>query len=311
MRFRSILILVVLIGLPVALHAQANRTWVSGVGDDANPCSRTAPCKTFAGAISKTANGGEIDTIDPGGFGAVTITKSMTIDGNGAMAGVLNSGTNGIVINATATDVVVLRNLNINGAASFGSNNPAGLTGIRILAAGQVIIENCVISMQTNGGISVNTTSGTVKVAINDTQVRRNTGEGIVVNPTGGTVFLTVHNTRVFGNTQSGVNIVGNTKASLDHCVFSNNGSTAGSHAGVLVQNSTASASIMSSDISNNQFGLWASGAGALIRIEDCVISGNVTDGIHVGAGAVNSWGSNYIEGNGGNQIPTGPLTPR
>src|SRR6202047_1046910 len=83
------------------MSAQASRTWVSGVGDDANPCSRTAPCKTFAGAISKTAVDGEIDALDPGGFGAVTITKSITIDGNG-WGSVLVSGTNGIVVGVTS-----------------------------------------------------------------------------------------------------------------------------------------------------------------------------------------------------------------
>jgi hypothetical protein len=93
----------------VSMHAQATRTWVSGVGDDANPCSRTAPCKTFAGAISKTAAAGQINVIDPGGFGTVTITKSIVIDGTPALAGVLASGTNGIVINAGASDIVTLR----------------------------------------------------------------------------------------------------------------------------------------------------------------------------------------------------------
>src|SRR2546429_9851013 len=97
-----------------AAHAQATRTWVSGVGDDVNPCSRTAPCKTFAGAISKTADPGEIDCIDPGGFGAVTITKSITIDGGGTFASVLSSGVNGIIINdSTNTKIVTLRNLSI------------------------------------------------------------------------------------------------------------------------------------------------------------------------------------------------------
>src|SRR6059036_2342289 len=82
-------------------QAQATRTWVSGVGDDVNPCSRTAPCKTFAGAISKTATGGEIDCLDPGGFGAVTITKSITIDGtHGAGFGsILASAVTGVIIN--------------------------------------------------------------------------------------------------------------------------------------------------------------------------------------------------------------------
>src|SRR5277367_509634 len=97
-------------------HAQATRTWVSGVGDDANPCSRTAPCKTWAGAISKTATGGEIDALDPGGFGALTIGKSITLDGGGGqVASVLVSGTNGIVINAPTGSVVTIRNLRING----------------------------------------------------------------------------------------------------------------------------------------------------------------------------------------------------
>src|SRR5438874_9527838 len=76
-------------------HAQATRTWVSGVGDDVNPCSRTAPCKTFSGAFSKTAAGGEIDTLDPAGFGTVTITKSITIDCTAGWGSLLASGVNG------------------------------------------------------------------------------------------------------------------------------------------------------------------------------------------------------------------------
>src|SRR5690242_3697373 len=106
-------------------QAQATRTWVSGVGDDANPCSRTAPCKTFAGAISKTASGGEINVLDPGGFGAVTITKSITISSEGFEAGVLVSGTNGIVISAGAGDIVILRGLDIEGLGT-------GLSGIKV-----------------------------------------------------------------------------------------------------------------------------------------------------------------------------------
>src|SRR6266567_4823465 len=88
-------------------QAQATRTWVSGVGDDANPCSRTAPCKTFAGAISKTATSGEINVLDPGGFGGVTITKAITIRSDHIEAGVLVSGTNGIVVNVASTDNVL------------------------------------------------------------------------------------------------------------------------------------------------------------------------------------------------------------
>src|SRR5260221_10160209 len=97
---------VVSLALATVAQAQATRTWVSGVGDDVNPCSRTAPCKTWAGAISKTAPGGEIDALDPGGFGSVTITKALTLDGGGSLASILASGFNGIIVNAANTDTV-------------------------------------------------------------------------------------------------------------------------------------------------------------------------------------------------------------
>src|SRR3954465_12358566 len=106
------------LAIPSSAFGQATRTWVSGVGNDANPCSRTAPCKTFAGAISKTAAGGEINCLDPGGFGAVTITKAMTIACEGVTAGVLAANVNGIIVNAGASDQVTLRGLDINGAGT-------------------------------------------------------------------------------------------------------------------------------------------------------------------------------------------------
>src|SRR5688500_10848454 len=118
-------------------HSQATRTWISGVGDDVNPCSRTAPCKTFAGAISKTAAGGEINCLDPGGFGAVTIVKAMTISCPYTEGGALAGG-NGIVINAAATDVVYIRGLDI-----FGVNPPTN--GIRFVAGGALHVEDSVI----------------------------------------------------------------------------------------------------------------------------------------------------------------------
>src|SRR5205807_8829261 len=106
-RFQSALVCAALVFGAATLHGQASRTWVSGVGDDVNPCSRTAPCKTFAGAISKTAEGGEIDALDPAGYGTVTITKAIVLDGGGGqVASVLVSGTNGIVVQAnSSTDV--------------------------------------------------------------------------------------------------------------------------------------------------------------------------------------------------------------
>ena len=130
--------------------AQATRTWVSGVGDDANPCSRTAPCKTFAGAISKTAEGGEISALDPGGFGAVTITKSITISGVGVNASILGAGSNGVIVNAGAGDVVTLKNIQINGAGT-------GFTGVKMLAGAALILDEVKIfgfdtAVETNAG---------------------------------------------------------------------------------------------------------------------------------------------------------------
>src|SRR5262249_47592150 len=79
---------------------QSQRVWVSGVGDDVNPCSRTAPCKTFAAALSKVAAGGEIDALDAGDYGVVTISKSVTIDGGGALASILNTALGGVTVDA-------------------------------------------------------------------------------------------------------------------------------------------------------------------------------------------------------------------
>src|SRR5579859_4818517 len=155
-------------------HAQASRTWVSGVGDDANPCSRTAPCKTFAGAISKTAAGGEIDALDPGGYGALTITKAITIDGGGGqVASVLVSGTNGIVVQAGPSDVVILRNLRFNGIGT-------GINGIRWLAGKALTVENCDIFGFTTNGIDIAKADGG-KAFVHNTVVQNVGGAGISV----------------------------------------------------------------------------------------------------------------------------------
>src|SRR6476661_3731935 len=157
--------------------AQASRTWVSGVGDDANPCSRTAPCKTFAGAISKTAAGGEIDALDPAGYGAVTITKGITIDGGGGqVASVLVSGTNGIVVAAGPSDVVILRNLRINGIGT-------GINGIRFLSGKALVVENCNIFGFTNNGIDI-ATAGGGQVFVTGTSSRNNGRAGLEIEST-------------------------------------------------------------------------------------------------------------------------------
>jgi hypothetical protein len=164
--------------------AQATRTWVSGVGDDVNPCSRTAPCKTFAGAISKTAAGGEISVLDPGGFGAVVITKSITLSGVGVNASILVSGTNGITINAGVGDVVTLRQIQINGLG-------AGLVGIRFLAGAALVVDRVNVFGFESG---IETNAGNTTVI--DSVITNNRGFG--VHGKGGT--LTVEGSTLASN---------------------------------------------------------------------------------------------------------------
>src|SRR6266849_4735182 len=163
-------------------HAQATRTWVSGVGDDANPCSRTAPCKTFAGAISKTAVGGEINVLDPGGFGAVTITKSITIKAEGVTAGVLVSGTNGIVIAGANTDRITLKGLDMNGLGT-------SLAGVKVLSAAQVTLLNDEI-YNFQDGVAVVPTSPATRTVILSSHIHDN-GVGVFNAPGNNAVVFT------------------------------------------------------------------------------------------------------------------------
>lgn len=182
--------------------AQATRTWVSGVGDDANPCSRTAPCKTFAGAISKTAAGGEISVLDPGGFGSVTITKSISIVADGDLGSILSSGTNGIVINAAATDVINLSGLEIHGASKGAV---PGLSGIKVVGAGRVNILDCFIHDFTTAGVEVVPTAVATKVAVDRTQIA-NVGVGVSVKSTGAVgAFASLTRSSVRGASTAGV----------------------------------------------------------------------------------------------------------
>ncbi|MFM5947751.1 MAG: right-handed parallel beta-helix repeat-containing protein [Novosphingobium sp.] len=180
--------------------AQATRTWVSGVGDDVNPCSRTAPCKTFAGAISKTAAGGEINTLDPGGFGAVTITKSITIRAESGVAGVLVSGTNGIVINAGSADRVVLDGLDMEGLGT-------GLSGVNVLNGRDVIVRNSSIRNFTVAGITVNSASK-VNLTVENTLISNNV-IGVQVISSGLNSTARIYDSLLVSNPTAGVFVSG------------------------------------------------------------------------------------------------------
>jgi hypothetical protein len=177
--------------------AQATRTWVSGVGDDANPCSRTAPCKTFAGAISKTLAGGEINVLDPGGFGALTITKAITIRSDHIEAGVLVSGTNGIVVTAGATDKVVLEGLDFDGVGT-------GLNGVNFTTGLAVYVLRCAIRNFTQNGINVTSNTPGARIFVKDSFIENNAG-GVNVQGNGTGNTAAIADTVIDGNTSFAV----------------------------------------------------------------------------------------------------------
>jgi hypothetical protein len=276
-------------------QAQASRTWVSGVGDDVNPCSRTAPCKTWAGAISKTAACGEIDALDPGGFGAVTITKSITLDGTGQMASILASLVTGITINAAATDVITIRGISINGFCN-------GINGINVLSAKTVNVEDCVIfRFNTGNGITVNDANG-ANLNVRNTVIRDNTLDGINTTSSAGNVNVSLDNVRLSGNA-NGLHARSGSRVTARHCVFSNNTTNGvfADAAGAALVN----VFIMDSQISlNGGAGVRAGNAGNLgvsgITIGQNLINRNVSNGALISTGGVvNTYGNNSILGNG------------
>jgi hypothetical protein len=251
-------------------QAQATRTWVSGVGDDANPCSRTAPCKTFAGAISKTAVGGEINVLDPGGFGAVTITKAITISSSSDEAGVLVSGTNGIIVQvANAGDNVILRGLDIEGLGT-------GINGVLVNTGGNVTVENCMIDHFTTSGIAFNTSVAGSQLHISNTIIRNtsngsNNAPAISVAPSAaGTV--TVDHTRIEHNNLGLIISTGNGAVSVTESIAANQ--TNG--AGFATTATGATLNLEHSLITHNTTGLSCV-AGSFVRVGNCAFFDNPT----------------------------------
>lgn len=280
--------------MATAASAQATRTWVSGVGDDANPCSRTAPCKTFAGAISKTAASGEINCLDPGGWGAVTITKSLTIDCDQFPGGILNSGSSGITVNAGATDIVTIRGLEINGAPITSP----GLNGIKFNTGGALIVEHVVIrgnnAASPNGAGILFAPSGASKLTVINTTISGN-GSGIKIQPVGasGSAIVSLRTTRAVNNAGNGltINTTGNTAAAgnqidIVDSQFDSNGGT-----GISVNQPASTAVVLvmvrASSISGNVNGIFTNGPQTIVRVGNSTIAHNVSVGVQAtGAGA-------------------------
>ncbi len=304
-------------------NAQATRTWVSGVGDDVNPCSRTAPCKTFAGAISKTAAGGEINCLDPGGFGAVTITKSLTISCPYTEGGVLAGG-NGITVNDSAsatpnTAVVFLRGLDI-----FGVNPPAN--GVRFISGAALFIEDSTIrrfNAANSFGISFQP-AASARIYLNNVTIADNgnaaTGGGIRIQPTGtGAARGVFRNVRVHNNANNGliVDTVGNTPSAttginlaIEHSSFTGNvngivlnGPTGTPNATVMLNHTVIH--------NNSSNGISATGPLARARVGNSTITGNGTGVFVTVSAVVNTYGTNKLDGNTADGAFTAPVLPQ
>lgn len=254
--------------------AQATRTWVSGVGNDVNPCSRTAPCKTWSGAMAQTAAGGEINALDPGGYGNVVITKSITLDGGGTLASILASLVNGVTVNAGPSDRITLRNLTING----GDGGTPGLNGVRFLAGAELHVENVVIENFTQVGIAA---VGPGNLHVSDTIIRNVDVAGIQVT-SAGTPRITIERSRV---TEVGVGIrLSGAQIALVH--------------DTSITDSTGP-------------GIWAEGA-AEVHLHDVVVAHGAlgvqaSDGAVVntaGLTAVGNAGAAFLAENGGEIVP-------
>ena len=266
--------------------AQATRTWVSGVGDDANPCSRTAPCKTLAGAISKTATKGVISILDPGGFGTLTITKSITIDGSMVPGGVLAAGTNGMLINtSSATDVVILRHIALDGAGT--GNTGVVVTGT--LAA--LHIENCRISNFSQRAIDFRpANAGSAVVSVTNSEFVNNVKAALFVSGSGTRAMV---DSSHFSANGSSVRAAGGSRVAVRASTMN------GGINGAVLAEGGSLVSVAYSTVAAGVWGLVANSGGTVIASGTDIIA-NTNGGLGGdGSGALLSGGGNRLAANG------------
>jgi hypothetical protein len=279
----------------VPANAQATRTWVSGTGNDANACTRSAPCATFSTALSKTVAGGEIDCVDAGGFGTFTINKSITIDCGGAVGSILANGVTGITVNAGANDKIVLRNLNIQGLG-------AGTNGIRFTAGFHLTVDNVTITGFTSRGIDVDK-GASANVYVRDTRIA-NVATGIRLFTGLGGVNAQIDNVRIDNASASGLEVA--------------SGSTIASISNSVITNATGSGLLMSgggfinasrTTIAKSGIGVNSNAPSGSIRVSAMNLQDNGTGFAVVSGATISSAGNNKVIGTVG-PSPNGVAIP-
>lgn len=287
--------IIFIFALATMTQAQATRTWVSGVGDDVNPCSRTAPCKTYAGAISKTAKDGEISTLDPGGFGTLTITKSITVNGGGAGQGygsVLSAlAPQGFLVNITDVNdirkTVRLNWLDINGAST-------GTDGVRMIAGLLLFIENTNIDGLVGDGVDINIAGATVaEVYMRNVSIRNCVGNGMITQATNasGAVAAVLENVSI-NTSGDGFEAGARSTATLRNCVINSSDGAGG--AGVKVNGTNATVNVDMCSLSFNTTGVEVNNGTA--RVSGSVFTGTSTPLRQTG-GTLKSYGTNRMDG--------------
>jgi hypothetical protein len=281
---RTLFAAALVIGSSLAAFGQT-RTWVSGTGSDANPCSRTAPCQTFAGAFNKTGTHGEISALDPSGFGTLNATKGITLNGTGTLASILAAGTTGVIVNAPATDTVIVRDISINGANT-------GTNGVRYLAGKALTLDHVWIygfNGATGRGIDMNlTNNGNLRVI--DSRIQNVLEDGIRVNTTVGLAEAAIIRSFITDCGGDGIEVLANARVGVfGSQIFHSTGN------GVNATGAGSATNLDDVFISNNSTGIR--NAASSTRVSDTIIANNST-GLSVVAGTIDSFQGNSLIGN-------------
>lgn len=302
-------------------HAQANRTFVSGHGTDTGTCTLTAPCRSFAYALSQTIKGGEITTLDPAGYGSVTIDRAVSIvnDGVGEAGITAPAGTSGITITAGITDVVNLIGLTVVGG---GAGSGTAGSGIALTQGGGLNVQNCVIRNFSGNGIAFLPNANfpfNGYLNVSDTVVSNNGqaavgGSGIDVAPTGsGRFTITLTRVQAVGNAQNGISLVAPAASAGVSATVADSGISGNPHYGLEVQSAgnPATAIVTGSEIVASNVGAVSSGSAASLYLTANTIVGNATAYEAMSSGTVASYGDNYIIANTDNGGTLTPATER
>jgi hypothetical protein len=271
--------------LASSAFAQATRTWISGYGDDANPCSRTAPCATLAGTLPKTAVGGEVNVLDTTSLGEATITRSVSIIAAREVVGAMDEpSVTGLTINAP-NGIVTLRGLTFEA-------NQSGVSGVRVVDAAVVRLEGCRLNGFTADAVDARVSDGGL-VFIDRTTVHGSLGAGLAVSSAGAPVRVVASESSFTGN-QYGLLVGPRALLTVHEGVLTGN-----SAAGVrtVTDGGVAEVNVEGAQLTDNGLGVEALD-GTVIRLSNANVMGNATSPTHVtGSGLVHSFGNNRIVG--------------